>query len=230
MKRIYLSLLVLSISLSSFAQTTYWTSYNFSVDSENEVTVYNLMDEHFKNNPIEGVTVYLYENHISDRGNNYTHNGILSGSKEAMAANYDSPKNKSFELFQSKIGYFTKSHSSSMGNRTSAFNNGDKLIQKYYFIDADDSSKLSAAFNNYGKYRPENHQALFGSITSGVSPAGESNWIIIGFDSFKDALGQNDYRKNNKNAQQAWDKYLDEGFSGKTKIVRSGLRIMLGKW
>ncbi len=87
-----------------------------------------------------------------------------------------------------------------MGNRTSAFNNGDKLIQKYYFIDADDSSKLSAAFNNYGKYRPENHQALFGSITSGVSPAGESNWIIIGFDSFKDALGQNDYRKNNKNA------------------------------
>jgi len=166
MKRIYLSLLVLSISLSSFAQTTYWTSYNFSVDSENEVTVYNLMDEHFKNNPIEGVTVYLYENHISDRGNNYTHNVILSGSKEAMAANYDSPKNKSFELFQSKIGYFTKSHSSSMGNRTSAFNNGDKLIQKYYFIDADDSSKLSAAFNNYGKYRPENHQALFGSITS----------------------------------------------------------------
>ena len=230
MIRLYLSLLVLSISLSSFAQTTYWTSYNFSVDSENEVTVYNLMDEHFKNNPIEGVTVYLYENHISDRGNNYTHNVILSGSKEAMAANYDSPKNKSFELFQSKIGYFTKSHSSSMGNRTSAFNNGDKLIQKYYFIDADDSSKLSAAFNNYGKYRPENHQALFGSITSGVSPAGESNWIIIGFDSFKDALGQNDYRKNNKNAQQAWDKYLDEGFSGKTKIVRSGLRIMLGKW
>ena len=94
------------------------------------------------------------------------HNVILTGSKEAMSANYDSPKNKSFELFQSKIGYFTKSHSSSMGNRTSSFNNGDKPIQKYYFIDAEDSSKLSAAFKNYGKYRPKNHQALFGSITS----------------------------------------------------------------
>ena len=62
-----------------------------------------------------------------------------------------------------------------------------------------------------------------------MSPAGESNWIIIGFDSFKDALGQNDYR-NNKNAQKEWNKYLDEGFVGDTEIVRSGLRIMLGKW
>tara|TARA_B100000767_G_scaffold240649_1_gene236561 strand:+ start:42 stop:734 length:693 start_codon:yes stop_codon:yes gene_type:complete len=230
MKNIYLTLLIFSISISSIAQTTYWTSYNFSVASENEGTVYKIMDEHFKNNPVEGVTVYLYENHISDSGNNYTHNVILSGSKEAMAANYDSPKNKAFELFQSKIGYFIEPHSSSMGNRTSAFNNGNKPIQKYYFIDADNSSKLSAAFVNYGKYRPKNHQALFGSITSGVSPAGESNWIIIGFDSFKDALEQSDYRINNKNAQQAWDKYLDDGFSGETKIVRSGLRIMLGKW
>jgi hypothetical protein len=230
MKKIYLSILVFTLSLNSFAQTSYWTSYNFSVDSENVETVYNIMDDHFKNNPIDGVTVYLYENHISDKGNNYTHNVILSGSKEAMAANYDSPKNKAFELFQSKIGYFTKSHSSSMGNRTSAFNNGDKPVQKYYFIDAEDSSKLRTAFNNYGKYRPKNHQALFGSITSGVSPAGESNWIIIGFDSFKDALGQNDYRTNNKNAQKEWTKYLDEGFVGDTEIVRSGLRIMLGKW
>ena len=51
-------------SINSIAQTTYWTSYNFSVDPENEETVYNLMDNHFKNNPIDGVTVYLYENHL----------------------------------------------------------------------------------------------------------------------------------------------------------------------
>ena len=230
MKNLFLSILVFGFSINSIAQTTYWTSYNFSVDPENEETVYNLMDNHFKNNPIDGVTVYLYENHIKDHGNNYTHNVILTGSKEAMSANYDSPKNKSFELFQSKIGYFTKTHSSSMGNRTSAFNNGDKPIQKYYFIDAEDSSKLSAAFKNYGKYRPKNHQALFGSITSGASPAGESHWIIIGFDNFKDALSQNDYRQNDKAAQQAWSKYLEDGFVGETSIVRSGLRIMLGKW
>ena len=86
------------------------------------------------------------------------------------------------------------------------------------------------AFNNYGKHRPKNHQALFGSITTGISPAGESHWIIIGFDSFKDALEQSDYRQNNKIAQQAWNKYIEEGFVGDTKIVRSGLRILLGKW
>jgi len=67
-------------------------------------------------------------------------------------------------------------------------------------------------------------------ITSGASPAGESHWIIIGFDNFKDALSQNDYRQNDKAAQQAWSKYLEDGFVGETSIVRSGLRIMLGKW
>ena len=230
MKKIYFSILVFLFSLNSFSQTSYWTSYNFSVNPENEEIVYNLMDDHFKNNPIDGVSVYLYENHIKDHKNNYTHSVILSGNKESMSSSYDSARDKAFELFQSKIGYFTKPYSSAMGNRTSAFNNGDKPIQKYYFIDAENASKLSMAFNNYGKHRPKNHQALFGSITTGISPAGESHWIIIGFDSFKDALEQSDYRQNNKTAQQAWNKYIEEGFVGDTKIVRSGLRILLGKW
>ena len=65
MKNLFLSILVFGFSINSIAQTTYWTSYNFSVDPENEETVYNLMDNHFKNNPIDGVTVYLYENHIN---------------------------------------------------------------------------------------------------------------------------------------------------------------------
>ena len=83
MKNLFLSILVFGFSINSIAQTTYWTSYNFSVDPENEETVYNLMDNHFKNNPIDGVTVYLYENHIKDHENNYTHNEILTGIKEA---------------------------------------------------------------------------------------------------------------------------------------------------
>ena len=228
MKKIYLSLLIFSITLSSIAQTTYWTSYNFSIDPENVESYINIADEHFKNNTSDGVTTYLYENHISDSNNNYTHSIILAGSLEAMGALYDSPQSKEWELFFAKINHFTESFSSAMGNRTLAFNNGDKPVQKYYFLDVADPAKYSAAFKKYAQYRPKSHQALFGATTSGHSPEGESHWIIIGFDDFKSAIEGNSYRNNNPAAQKAWEEY--RGNRGDTKLVRSGLRIMLRKW
>ncbi|UCE92908.1 MAG: hypothetical protein JSV73_08775, partial [Flavobacteriaceae bacterium] len=48
------------------AQQSYWTSYSFIVEPENEATVFKLIDDYFKEHKMEGVTVSLYANHFHD--------------------------------------------------------------------------------------------------------------------------------------------------------------------
>ena len=75
MKKIFLlSLLVTSVAIG---QTRYWTSYNFTVEAQNEAAVYKLVDDYFKAKPTsDDVNAYLYENHFKDHGNNYSHSFI----------------------------------------------------------------------------------------------------------------------------------------------------------
>ena len=51
------------------AQQSYWSNYTFIVEPENEATVFKLIDDYFKENKIEGVTVSLYSNHFHDEDN-----------------------------------------------------------------------------------------------------------------------------------------------------------------
>ena len=69
---------------------------------------------------------------------------------------------------------------------------------------------------------------LLGGFSAGRSPDGETHWIIIGFDDMKSAMDGGAYRRNNAQAQKAWDEYRKN--RGQTRLVRSGLRIMLGNW
>ena len=110
-----LSLLVTSIT---FGQTRYWTSYNFTVESQNEAAVYKLVDDYFKANPTsDDVNAYLYENHFKDSGNNYSHSFIWAGSLEGMGTQYAPKQDKDWELLITKINQLIdKYHSATMGN------------------------------------------------------------------------------------------------------------------
>ena len=225
-KLLLLSLLVTSVA---FSQTRYWTSYNFTVETQNEATVYKLVDEYFKANPSsENVNAYLYENHFKDHGNNYSHSFIWAGTLEGMGSQYSPRQDKDWELLLTKLNQLVdSSHSATMGN--TVVNEGEtKPIQRYFYVDVDEPQKYLTAFKKYQKYRPKNQQVLMGSFSAGRSPDGESHWIIIGFDDMKSAMDPGAYIRNNAQAQKAWDEYRNN--RGKSRLVRSGLRIMLGSW
>ena len=219
----------LFISISTFAQTRYWSSYNFTVEQKNEAAVKQLMDNYFKAKPTsEEINAYLYENHFKDNGNNYTHSFIWAGSLEGMGAQYAPKEDKDWELLMSKVNQLVKEgHSATMGN-TVVYQGDDKPIQRYFYLDVEDPIKYLNAFNKHLKHRPKNQQVLLGGFSAGRSPEGESHWIIIGFDDMKSAMDPGVYRRNNSDAEKAWDEYRKT--RGNTRLVRSGLRIMVGSW
>ena len=222
-------LLVLLISTLSFGQTRYWTSYNVTIEPENVEAVYNLFDDYFKSNPTsEDVDAYLYENHFKDYGNNYTHSFIWAGSLEGMGAQYAPKESNAWELLITKASQLIKeTHSATMGN--TVVNVGEnKPIQRYFYLDVEDPEKYLMAFNKYLKYRPKDRQVLLGGFSAGLSPDGESHWIIIGFDDMKSAMDAGAYRRNDSEAKKAWDEYRKT--RGDTGFVRSGLRLLMGSW
>ena len=221
-----LSLLVTSIT---FGQTRYWTSYNFTVEPQNQAAVYKLLDDYFTAKPTsDDVNAYLYENHFKDHGNNYSHSLIWAGSLDGMGAQYKPKQDKDWELLLTKLTQLIDDfHSATMGN--TVVNIGEnKPIQRYYYLDVEDPQSYLAAFNKYQKYRPKDRQVLLGGFSAGRSPDGETHWIIIGFDDMKSAMDAGAYRRNNAQAQKAWDEYAKNRWE--TRLVRSGLRIMLGNW
>ena len=228
MKKTFFLLSVLVTSIT-FGQTRYWTSYNFTVEPKNEAAVYKLVDDYFKANPTsDDVNAYFYENHFKDSGNNYSHSFIWAGSLDGMGAQYAPKQDKDWELLITKINQLIdKYHSATMGN--TVVNIGEnKPIQRYFYLDVEDPKSYLVAFNKYQKYRPKDRQVLLGDFSAGRSPDGETHWIIIGFDDMKSAMDAGAYRRNNTQAQKAWDEYGKN--RGETRLVRSGLRIMLGNW
>ena len=49
------------------AQEAYWTNSYGAVEPTNVDIIYTLMDDYFKTNKTQGVTVGLYENHFNDK-------------------------------------------------------------------------------------------------------------------------------------------------------------------
>ena len=227
--KIIILLLSLTITSVTFAQTRYWTSYNFSIEPQNQAAVYKLLDDYFTAKPTsDDVNAYLYENHFKDNGNNYSHSLIWAGSLDGMGAQYKPKQDKHWELLLTKLTQLIDEfHSATMGN--TVVNIGEnKPIQRYFYLDVEDPQSYLAAFNKYQKYRPKDRQVLLGGFSAGRSPDGETHWIIIGFDDMKSAMDAGAYRRNNAQAQKAWDEYGKN--RGETRLVRSGLRIMLGNW
>tara|TARA_B100000941_G_C28353912_1_gene473330 strand:- start:24 stop:710 length:687 start_codon:yes stop_codon:yes gene_type:complete len=217
------------VSYLSLGQTRYWTSYNFTVEPQNEAAIYKLVDDYFKSNPTsESVNAYLYENHFRDNGNNYSHSFIWAGTLDGMGDQYTPKQDKDWELLLTKLTQLIdEPHSAAMGN--TVVNQGEnKPIQRYFYLDVEDPARYLMAFKKYLKYRPKDRQVLLGGFSAGRSPDGESHWIIVGFDDMKSAMDPGAYRRTDSQAQKAWDEYRKN--RGETRLVRSGLRIMLGSW
>jgi len=222
-------LILILISTMSFGQTRYWTSYNVTIEPENVEAVYNLFDDYFKSNPTsEDIDAYLYENHFRDYGNNYTHSFIWAGSLEGMGAQYAPKENNAWELLITKASQLIKeTHSASMGN--TLVNVGEnKPIQRYFYLDVEDPEKYLIAFKKSLKFRSKDRQTLLGGFSAGLSPDGESHWVIVGFDDMKSAMDPGAFRRSNPEAQKSWDEYRKN--RGNSRLVRSGLRLLMGSW
>ena len=221
--------ILILISTMSFGQTRYWTSYNVTIEPENVEAVYNLFDDYFKSNPTsEDIDAYLYENHFRDYGNNYTHSFIWAGSLEGMGAQYAPKENNAWELLITKASQLIKeTHSASMGN--TLVNVGEnKPIQRYFYLDVEDPEKYLIAFKKSLKFRSKDRQTLLGGFSAGLSPDGESHWVIVGFDDMKSAMDPGAFRRSNPEAQKSWDEYRKN--RGNSRLVRSGLRLLMGSW
>lgn len=217
------------------AQDTYWTSYNFVVEPQNEAAIYQLIDGYFKENKKEGVTVRLFENHFNDSGNDYTHSIGFSGSLDALEAQYSVGGNDTWELFFARLNQHIKAgYNSFMGQIITV--DGDQAtaypVQRYFLIDVEDEDTFVTARKKYGaNLRADGMLVVFGSITSGHSPDGETHMVIQGFKDFKTAIGGVDAMLSDEQVdarKKAWAEF--QATNGGAKLVRSGTRVLLGKW
>ncbi|NND15600.1 MAG: hypothetical protein HKN89_04695 [Eudoraea sp.] len=192
------------------------------------------MDDYFSENKTEGVTVSLYENHFNDSGNNFTHSVVFTGSLDAIGNMYGGGENTKWELFLTRTGMFTKGVSSAMGRTIASYGDASTPhpIQKYFLLDVEDGSAYSAAYEKYNsEHNPEGRIAALGNISSGHAPDGANMWMVNSFKDFKSAMAGVGGLRNEANREahsKAWSEYRDT--RGEVRLVRSGLRILLGQW
>ena len=217
------------------AQESYFTIYNFSVESQNVSTVAQLFDDYFSNNKPDGVTVSLWENHFNDSGNNFSHSVVFNGSLDAMGAMYSRGESDAWSLFLARINqHMESSFSSAMGRQMAMYGDPgvDHPFQRYFLLDVDDMSKW---VDSYKKYHEGNNPAgrlnMMGNLTAGRGPDGANAWVINGFKDFKTAMaGAGSLRSDaEKEANsKAWEKHMEEG--GDVELVRTGMRILIKTW
>ena len=227
--------LFLFLSITIYAQESYFTIYNFTVAPQDVETVYNLTKDYYSAHKSEGVTVSLYENHFNDSGNNYTHSIVFSGSFDAIGNMYSGGNDDTWNLFITKINQHIKDgFSSAMGTTIASY--GDTSVkhpvQRYILLHVEDTSAFDAAYKALNSTtNPAGRLTMLGNITAGVSPNGENRWVINGFTDFKAAIGGAEKLLSGA-AKEARDKGWGEfrANGGDVSIVRSGLRILLGQW
>ena len=217
------------------AQDAYFTVYNFSVESEDVSTVYKLFDDYFTANKPEGVMVSLYENHFNDPTNNFTHSVVFSGTLDNLGNMYDNDGGDAWSLFITRVNQHMKDgFSSASGTRWAIFGDASQQyrFQRYYIIDAEDTSAMVSAYNAYNEeHNPEGRLTMMGGISMGHGPDGANVWVINGFKDFKTALGgagQLRTEADSEASRAAWQKMRED--RGETRLVRSGLRILLKSW
>lgn len=217
------------------AQVGYWTNYHFVVAPEDESTIYKLMDDYFKANKPEGVTVSLWENHFNDHSNNWTHSINFSGSLEDMGNFYDKDLGTTWQLMLVKLNQHIKDgYSAKMGTTKSLLGdlNQNYPVQKYFLVHVDDGAVWDAAYNKFFKANnPVGVLNMMGDYSSGVSPKGENRWVINGFKDFKSAIGGTNAMRTpaeQKVTDKAWKVFGDT--NGESHLIRSGTRIRIGQW
>ncbi len=229
-----LTFLGLLIAFTVTAQDSYFTIYNFTVANEDVSNVYNLMDDYFSQNKMEGVTVTLYENHFNDRESNFSHSVVFSGTSDALGAMYGGGQNAEWSLFLTRVNMHTEDFSSAMGSTFYSY--GDTSaphpIQKVFLLDVEDGEAFTGASEKYNsEHNPEGRTTSMGNVLSGHSGDGANFWVVNRFKDFKSAMeGPNSLRTEAEieASSKAWEELWNA--AGEVRLVRSSLRIQLGQW
>jgi hypothetical protein len=231
MKKIALLLVLFTTFVS--AQEYYWTTYSFSVDAEDEEIVAKLANDYFSspNSKSDGVSVFLFENHFNDSENNSSHTIAFTGDLDAMGNQYSQGENINWQLFLTKLNRYTKSHSSAAGRSLLSYGvPGSHSIQNILALKVNNASKFASGFKKYNsKFNPKERRVTLGQFNLGRSSDGETHYVLVGVDTFKEAFNMGIYREKNKAAQTAWDSYMEEN-EDNVSLVRSTTRVMIGKW
>ena len=232
MKNIILSLLLL-ISLNLSAQEYYWTTYSFDIEAEDEEIVTKLFNDYFSatNSKAERVSTFLFENHFVDSANHASHTVAFTGTLDAMGDQYSQGENVSWELFTTKLNRYITHHSAASGRSLiSVGTPGSHSIQNLVIFKVKDAAKFANGFKEYNsQFNPKDRRVTLGGFNLGRSSDGETHYVLIGVDSFKDAMNLGKYRDSNPAAKAAWEKYMKD-IDGNAEILRTQTRVMIGKW
>lgn len=229
--------LFLFFAFSVNAQDFYWTYYNFTVEPKDEAAVLKLVEDYFKEHKRDGVTVRFFENHFNDSDNNYTHSIGFSGSLDAMGNQYSGAQSDTWDLFLTRVNQHIKgSFSSSMGRGISTHGPATAgsvwPIQNYIYLHVKDPSAFLEAREKYfSSFKSDVRLTVLGSVNSGRSPHGETHMVIQGYKDFKSAMAGIDALLSPDQVEarkKAWKEFGET--NGGVNVIRSGTRILLGKW
>ena len=237
MKKV-LFLLTFLISVNLVAQDVYFTTYNFSVENKDVETVAKIANDFFSKpgSKVDGIKVYLYENHFKDKDFNFTHSIIFVGTLDAMGNQYSSTggvDQEKFQAFKTKINQFATAHSSASGRRLITFGSTNKTypVQNQNMLKVKDATKFAAAFKKYQEVlKAENVVTTLGEIKNGRSPLGETHYVLRSYPNFKAALLGIEI-PTDKTKLDAYNAFYNETMNaGIVEIVRSTTRLLLGEW
>jgi hypothetical protein len=234
MKKLITCLLLIT-TLAISAQESYWTNYSFIVEPENEATVVKLIDDYFKEHKTEGVTVTLYANHFHDAENTQTHVIGFSGTLDALGGLYSADGGDAWDLLGARLDHHIKEGSGArMGTTKKMYGDtdGNYPIQQYYILDAEDPAAFEKSLTKFNTdHKPVGRVVIMGNITSGISPEGENHWALVGYKDFKSAMGgANAGLSAEQRAARDADWKTFQESNGGVRMVRSGLRVLVGKW
>ena len=139
--RRFVLLFALLLAFAVNAQDTYFTTYSFVVEPQEEATVRQLVDDYYSKNKPEGVFVRLFENHFHDGGNTATHAIVFTGSLDDLSKMYDGGSSESFSLFLTRLNQHIKDgNGSAMGHHLAIYGDTNTRypFQRYYYLKVKD--------------------------------------------------------------------------------------------
>ncbi|MCK5442831.1 MAG: hypothetical protein KAJ23_13160 [Maribacter sp.] len=234
MKKIIL-VFALLIGFAVSAQDTYYTTYSFVVEPQNDATIFKLVDDFYSKNKPEGVFVRLFENHFKDAGNKATHQLVFSGTQEAVGNMYGGGPNDTFALFLTRLNQHIKESAGSAMGRNIAFygESGTRYpAQRVLLLDVEDTNVFDEAYNKFhSKHNPPGVLVYMGTSITGQGVGKANRWAIIGYKDIKTAIGGRNKLLTGaalKAREKAWANFIAN--NGGVTVVGSGMRILLGAW
>lgn len=232
MKKVIL-LFAFCIAFATHAQESYFTVYNFKVKPQDAATVYKLVDDYYTKNKPEGITVSLYENHLHNSDNNYTHSLVFNGSLDAIGNMYSGGPSDTWSLFLTQLEQHETGVSSATGTVLAAYGDFEVAhpVQRLMLLSAPEGIAFIESYKKFhSSHNPDGMIVMTGDITVGHAD-GVNRWALLGFKDFKAAFGGPGTLLSGATLaarEKAWGEFMTS-IAG-TNIVHSGLRVLIGSW